>query len=466
MNFSRAIDVVAEPDVLVVGAGSAGTAAALAAARHGASTVLIERCGFAGGYISAVLGMSFDGMVDLRSGLPVVGGIVFEFIEHAGVYERQPPGLARPDPATTRFAANSEIGQINETPDRAVIKIDVERFKLTADRLFRQAGVRVLYHTVAADAIRKGDRVDSVVIANKGGLGLIRPKMVVDASGDADVAAWAGAPYDLGLDVLQPMSLHFRIGNVQPDPDVKQQCFAAAQRAHADGKLPLFGGPWMNRWPSTDRDLMFNATRVPGNPIDPDDLSGAEMQGREDARVMFEYFKAHVPAFSDAYFVTSGPMVGVRESRRIRGDRTLSLADIEESRAYDDVICMGNWWLDRHPKDRAGKHPLLLVRPYDIAHGTLLPQGLANVWVAGRCHSAEPEAQASSRVNVTCMGMGQAAGTAAAMAATGGHESRTLSVPALQAALLADGGIILERARSTLKVGDALADRVAKVSMG
>lgn len=448
MNFSRSLDVVAKPDVLVVGAGCAGTVAAIAAARQGADTMVVERSGFAGGYITNVVGASLDGFVDLRSGLPVVGGVVFDLARQAAVTE----GAAITDWAQTRFRFNGEVGQMREVMDRAYVRFDIERFKLVADRLMSEAGVRILYHTVIADALTEGDRVDTVVLANKAGLTAVKPKTIVDASGDADVAAFAGAPIEVN-ETSQPMSLHFRVGHLQPTLTMREACGRVLAQAHADGRLPLYGGPWMAKFAADD--LYFNAIRIRGNPIDPQDLSQAEIRGREDARLMFDLFKEHIPEFRDAYLVGTGPVVGVRESRRIRGETTLRLADIKTERECPDVVCLGGWWLDRHPSGKSGYHPHHIVRPYDIAYGTLVPQTLSNVWVAGRCHAAESAALASSRVTVTCMGMGQAAGTAAAMAARSGKGAQDLDVAALQGVLLDEGAIILERAQQVRRVGDA-----------
>lgn len=450
VHLTRSLDVVAEPDVLVVGGGCAGTAAALAAARRGARTVMVERSGFAGGYITGVVGASFDGFTDLRSGLPVVGGVVFEFARLAARTD------ARGDLAATPFRFNAELGQMRSVMDRAYIRFDIERFKLVADRLLRDAGVRVLYHTTAADALRKGDRVEAVVLANKAGLTAVRPRAVVDASGDGDIAAFSGAPFDLDAAGLQPMSLHFRVGHLQPTAELRDACARVLAAAHADGRLPLYAGPWMSQFDADD--IYFNATRVPGNPIDPDDLSRAEMQGRQDANLMFELFKEELAEFRDAYLVGTGPVVGIRESRRVRGLSTLTAADIRDSRRQPDAVCLGAWWLDRHPSDASGYHTHTLVRPYDIAYGTLVPEGLDNLWVAGRCHAAEAAALASSRVTVTCMGMGQAAGTAAALAARAGASARQLDVGALQAALVEDGAILLERADRVRRVGDELGE--------
>ncbi len=448
MNFSRTLEVIAEPEVLVVGCGCAGTVAAIAAARRGARTLVVERSGFAGGYITNVVGASLDGFTDLRSGLPAVGGVVLDLARRAGCTE------ARGDLARTRFRFNAELGQMRSVADRVYIRFDIERFKLEADRLMKEAGARVLYHTAVADVVRQGERIDAVVLANKAGLTAVRPKAVIDASGDADAAAFAGAPFDQNRDAPQPMSLHFRVGHLTPSAELRDACGRVLAQAHAEGRLPLYAGPWMAQFDADD--LYFNATRINGDPVDPDDLSRAEVQGREDARLMFELFKERLPAFKDAYFAGSGPCIGVRESRRVRGLKTLTLADIQESRPQEDAVCLGAWWLGRHPVDSSGYHPHIMTRPYDIAYGTLVAQGLGNLWVAGRCHSAEPAALASSRVTVTCMGMGQAAGTAAALAVQHQQDARDLDVPALQAALLADGAIILERAEELRRIGDEL----------
>ena len=198
MQYARTLDVIARPDVLVCGAGCAGTVAALAAARNGASVLLVERFGFAGGYITGVIGASFDGWVDLRSGLPVVGGIVSEFAQAAAGGKADVMSLA--------FSPSNELREMAETPDRNKIRFNIEGFKRQADRLFRESGVQVLYYTSVVDVIRRGDRVEGVVIANKGGLGVVLPKMIVDASGDADVAAWGGGAFEVGAD-MQPAGL-------------------------------------------------------------------------------------------------------------------------------------------------------------------------------------------------------------------------------------------------------------------
>jgi hypothetical protein len=448
MRYQRTLETVATPDVLVCGAGCAGTVAGIAAARRGATTLVVERFGFAGGYLTAVTGAAFDGYVDLRSGRPVVGGIVSELARSVG-------GV-RGDPADHVFGPSNDLREMVETPDRSQIRFDLEGFKLEADRMLKAAGAKVLYHTQVVDVLRDGDAITGVVIANKGGLGVIRPKAIVDATGDADVAAYAGLPFAIDDD-MQPMSLHFRIANVTVDGDTKANCARALERARAAGELGLYGGPWMGRLGPGE--LYVNATRFAGSGVDPEHVTAAEIQGREDARVMFDLFKAHVPGFEHSYFVSSGPSVGARETRRLHGMRTLTGGDVAESRPQDDVVALGSWYLDRHPKTSSGYHVHGVVRPYDIGYGTLVPTDVGNLWVAGRCHSVDQVALASSRVTVTAMALGQAAGTAAAQAIATGSDARELDVPTLQRRLLADGAIILDRAAPVLATGDAMIDR-------
>ncbi len=208
----------------------------------------------------------------------------------------------------------------------------------------------------------------------------------------------------------------------------------------------------------SNSEVYVNACRAPGSGLNPTDLSNAEMQGREDAYTMFRAFKAEVAGFADSYFVSTGPFVGVRETRRIVGDSCLTIDDITGQVARPDVIGLGAWWLDRHPPGGSGYHIHEMVRPYDIAYGTMLPQGIGNVWVAGRCHAADSAALASSRVTVTAMGLGEAAGAAAAMAHARGTDSRGLDIRALQDDLLKSGSIILDRADAIRAIGDGMTD--------
>jgi hypothetical protein len=443
LTFSKSLPVIASPDVLVCGAGLAGIGAAVAAVRHGARTLLIERNGFAGGFFTAVIGSAFDGFVDERSGQPVVGGIVFEMLERMGVIQPgQGPHL--------RYNVNGDLSFVEMHPERVIPRCDPERFKRAADAILLEAGVEVLYHTQVADVIARDGHVEAVVASNKAGLVAIQPKVVIDCTGDGDAAAWAGAAFEKA-EPLQPMSLHFRIAYLQPTFELRRRCAAVLQAAHQRGEIGLYGGPY----PATfsGRDVYFNATRTPGDNTNPADWTRAEIQGRRDAWTMFDLWKEALPEFDEAYFMTSGPVAGARESRRIVGDYVLTGEDVYSGRRQEDVMVIGAWRLDRHPARQPGYHDIPWTPPYDIPYRTLLPVGFDNLLVAGRCHSATSEALASSRVTATAMGMGQAAGTAAALAVAASRTPREVNIATLQDRLIASGAI-LRAPESQIQVGN------------
>jgi hypothetical protein len=385
-------------DVLVCGGGCAGLTAAIASARGGAKTILVERAGFAGGIISAVGLPYFDGLVDKHTRKIVVRGIPFEFLTRLGV-----------------IAADAE-----SVPGFHVLVDNIERFKLLADQMLtEQAGrLHVLYHAMVCGVEPAGDRIDRVTVATKAGLLTIRAAVVIDCTGDGDVACWAGAPVEK-THPLQPMTMHFRIGNVRRNREMAARCRAALVRAHASGDLKLFYGPGLNFNFAPD-EAYVHAIRVAADASDPDQLTQAEMQGRRDVWLMFERWKKEVPGFEEAYLISSGPYIGVRETRRIVGPYVLTEDDLVQERTFEDGVATGCWYLDLHPQEatpggaqtKLGHQP----GPYEIPYRSLLPQKVANLIVAGRCHSATQLAASSTRVTVTAMAMGQAAGTAAAMA--------------------------------------------------
>jgi hypothetical protein len=455
MDFKRSLPVVAETDVLVCGCGSAGVAATIVAARRGARTMAVERWGFAGGFMTAVYGPGLDGFVDIRSGLPVVGGVVFEFVETAAVIGGA--GL-KGDIGSTRFQPSSDLRDFDESPDWTPIHFDIELFKLHADRLMEEAGATVLYHTHVADTVLQGNRIEGVVVVNKGGLGVIKAKTVVDATGDADVAATSGAPFSMNEE-LQPMSLHFRIRNIRGiEASLRERCSEVLKEAQRRGELPLYGGPWMGKL--QDDEMWINSTRIAGSGIDPADVTRAEIQGRRDARTIFRLWKENLEEFRDAIFIESGPVAGVRETRRIQGRATITKSDILAKKEVKDAVVLGAWYVDLHPRGKSGFHMHEVIRPYDIGFGTMVASGVENLVVAGRCHSADSAALASTRVNITAMGMGQAAGCAAAMAAAEATAIPDIDIPRLQSTLLDDGVVILDRAQKVLAVGDALGDDI------
>jgi len=393
--------------------------------------MVVERCGFAGGFFTAIIGSAFDGFVDGATGRPAVGGVVFEMLERMGV-------IGKGQGLNLCYNVNGELGEVEKHPGWLVPKCDPERFKRAADSILQESGISVLYHTQVADVVTQHGRIDAVVVSNKAGLVAIRPKVVIDCTGDGDVAAWAGAPFEL-KDPLQPMSLHFRIMNLRPTFELRRKCSAVLEEAFRAGRIGLYGGPYLASF--APNEVYFNAVRIPANGTVPEDFTRVEIEGRKDAWRMFELWKGELPEFKDSYFMTSGPVAGARETRRILGQYILTEEDILQSRRFEDVVVLGAWRLDRHP-NAAGYHPETYVPPYDIPYRTLLPQKIDNLLVAGRCHSATSGALASSRVTATAMGMGQAAGVAAALAVAGHNSPQEVKVGQLQDKLLQQGAIL------------------------
>lgn len=411
-----------EVEVLVCGGGCAGLGATLAAARRGAKTLLLERAGFAGGIITTVGLPYFDGIADIADKRVVVRGIALELLSKSGV--------CAPD-ATHVKSHNPTVS-------------NVERFKLLGDRLLLAEKERldVLYHTTVCGVEMEGDRIAAVLLANKGGITRVRAQVVIDCTGDADVAHFAGAPTEKAPE-LQPMSLHFRIGHVKARPGLSEDCRKALERAHARGDLPMFYGPGVGFMFASD-EVYIHGIRVPGDASDPAAFTRAEMQGRADAWTMFESWKKEVPGFEDSYFMTSGPYLGVRETRRIVGQHVLTEQEIMATTSFDDAIATGCWYLDLHPNKvtlgSANAVPKQQPKPYDIPYRSLLPKGVANLVVAGRCHSATQLAASSTRVTVTAMAMGEAAGTAAALALKAGKSPQEIGGRAVRMALREKGG--------------------------
>lgn len=399
-----------QTDILVCGSGCAGLGAAVTAARQGAKVLLIERAGFAGGIITAASLPFFDGIAEIENKRIVTPGLPRELMSRLG--------QCAPD-ATTMPHHNPQINSI-------------ERFKWVADRMIEEqaSNLSVLFHAMACDVVMRGSRIAQVRVACKDGLIDVEPRVVIDCTGDGDVAAWSGAPIEKSTP-LQPLSLHFRIGNVARGVnimDLRPRLAAQCEALRDAGEIDLFYGPFCS-YSFADSELTFRVVRVAGDASDAADLTRCEMQGRRDAWVMFERWKQTIPEFADAYFVTSGPDIGVRETRRIVGQYVLTEDDICEAAAFDDAIATGCWFLDVHP-NRATPNmhspeetdalkptlkPGYQPRPYDIPYRTLLPQQVDNLLVAGRCHSATALAASSTRVTCTAMMLGEAAGFAAAM---------------------------------------------------
>ncbi len=407
-----------QTDVLVCGGGCAGIAAALASARQGVKTLLVERAGFSGGIITAVGLPYFDGLIDRPTGRFVVKGIALELLVAMGAAKEGAKHIddCRPDLITKYWGS--------------VMIPNTDEFKLLADALIKKErdNLGVLYHSVACDVENREGRVAAVIIANKDGLVRVEARQFIDCTGDADIAHWAGCPTEK-MQPLMPMTMHFRIGNVVPVKETREAAKQVLIDAHKAGALPEFYGPGIIFAFAKD-EAYIHATRVNYDATDAAERTQAEMQGRADAWTIFREWKAKVPGFENSYFISSGPYIGIRESRRIVGRQVLTLDDLEKTTRYDDAIATGCWFLDVHPQKTTTDKPFtgsgFQPKPYDISFKTLVPKTVGNLLVAGRCHSASKDAAASSRVTVTAIAMGEAAGCAAALAVK--HRTETASL--------------------------------------
>jgi hypothetical protein len=313
--------------------------------------------------------------------------------------------------------------------------------------------VRLHCHTLAAAVSRDGARIPAVIVESKSGRAALAARVVVDATGDADVAALAGVPFDVGRPgdgALQPMSLMFRLGGVDTAalgditrPYIPPAVRKKAKALVASGELPVFGGPW-TFWGSTIRagEVMVNMVRLWGDATDTATLTRNEITARDHVRKFVAFLRANFPEFHGCYLIDTAPQIGIRESRRIRGEYALGEQNIREGRRFDDAIALGGHVIDIHSP--AGTHGQVRRRvgPYQIPYRCLLPLGTENLLVAGRPISTTHEAHGSARVMGTAMATGQAAGVAAAMAARGKGRVRDVDAAELRRRITALGGLV------------------------
>ena len=424
--------IVGEYDVVVCGGGPAGFIAAIAAARNGARTALVERYGFLGGM--ATMGYVNPVSVFTYNNSQVVGGIPWEFVQKlenmGGGFIEKPLGN---------------------------VAFEQEHYKLLAQRMTLESGVDLYMHSYLSGCVMDGSRIAQIVIENKNGTEALSSKVFIDCTGDGDLAALAAVEMqpDEGAP-LQPLSSYFILGGVDLNTPMMQEAIRHNKQGENCHCLPVrekllerkeelgipeFGGPWFCRT-GQDGVVTVNMTRTAGNAIDNRDFVRAECVLREDAFRMAALLKDNFDEFKDSYLIAVSVQGGIRETRRIKGIHTITADEYVTAYHYHDSIARGAHPIDIHVASGPAQNITFLKTPAYVPYRALIAPTHSNLIVAGRCLSADKKAFASLRVQASCMDMGQAAGTAAAMAAISGLPVQEVNTELLVAKLREQGSII------------------------
>ena len=422
--FQRELSCLYQADIIVVGAGPSGCAAAITAARMGCRTLLVERYGFPGG-------------ATVNQLVPVVlsqNGVDFQGIWHEFMLEMKTNGLV------------NEMVKGEQCDHWLCATYSPESAKHAWDKLLVDAGVVILYHALVTDVITCGNKIKSLILNTRGGNFFVDGKLLVDCTGDGQVCFLAGKEFELGNEqgpVSQAATKMFRLVNsIKPEyvmtPEkkhsLKNSFHEALRNKEFDSPVITTGFimDYINNRAGKqlpDNTLLINATRMINvNSLDPWQLSQAEIDGRKYAKECADFFIKYVPGSENALLLETSMELGIRASRRIIGLATLTIDDVLSLRKFPDGIAKGSWEVDVHPpKDYTYKRSADIIDYetyheriatgdyYEIPLGCLIPKDSENLLVAGRCISADSESQGSLRIQQTCMATGEASGCLAAL---------------------------------------------------
>ncbi len=444
-------------DVVVCGGGVSGSVAATAAARLGASVLLVEKHAFLGGSLTA---MGVGPMMTFHNGAgeQVVRGIPQEVVDRL-------------------MAIGASPGHIEDTTTYCshVTPFDSEAMKQVLEEMVVEAGGTLLYHTQLADVETADDRVTGLLLCNKAGLTRARAKLFIDSTGDADLCSRAGVPFQLGRpgdNASQPMTMNLKVANVDSEKirryvldnpedfafengrEIGLRRLQRARRLSLAGFYRAWRAARESGEVSVPREyVLFFETATPGvfiintsrvlgkNATDPFDLTMAEVEGRRQNNEIFAFLKKHCPGFENAIRCDSASQVGVRESRHVRGLHTLTAEELREQVSFPDTICRGAYPIDIHSPDGASVNTTH-VRPdgaYAVPYRSLVVGTPRNLLVVGRCLSATNEAFGAVRVTPIAMAIGHAGGAAAGLCARGGCDPVDLDYGLLRETLLEQG---------------------------
>ncbi len=412
-------------DLVVIGGGFAGAAAAAAGARQGLSTLLVESAGCLGGAAS--------------------NNLVYPFMSWWTKIEKERV------PLTRGIFEEIRSRYLSLVPDGDYQFFNTEYMKVVLDRLVTESGVNVLFDTTLTGADIDGEKIDCVTLSVKGQTLKVAAKCFIDATGDAELSFLVGCPCRLGREpkdsLCQPMTLCFRVVNVDIAGFVEQkpQMQALYKECQADGKILNPRENILAFLGLGEGVVHFNSTRVVRlNPIDPFELSKAEMLAREQMLELFTFLKDNFACFKDSALLTSAQKIGIRESRMIDGEYVLTEEDLKACTKFPDGIAAGNYDIDIHNPEGTGTSHYYFPDGayYTIPYRCLVPRGVNNLLTAGRCISATHEAQASIRIMPICCSLGEAAGVGAAIAVKDTVSAKNADTKKIRAVLKANDAVI------------------------
>jgi hypothetical protein len=435
---ARRVPLYGEYEVVVLGGGPAGIAAAVAAAHAGRRTLLIERYGFLGGMGTAAGVTNFCGLHANVHGKMhrVVRGVASELLDRID----QLGGLNAPHLILGKILAQA---------------YDTAAYKIAADDLLAAHKVELLFHALGAGIVMHDEkRIDALLVETKAGRQAVRALTFIDCSGDGDLAAWAGARYEIGDNngsMLYP-SMMFRLNGIDPERagEAWRTIPALMEQAEAAGTHHFPRKAAIVRPQRSAIEWRVNFTqlaRADGaaiNGLEPDDLTRGEIDGRRQAVKAFNFLRT-VPGFEKSYIVDLPPQLGIRETRRIIGGYMLSGEDVLGCASFEDSIGVNGWPIESHVAgDVVFKFPPIPEsRGFnELPYRMLIPESLDNLLVAGRCASMTHDGQSAARVSGACFAMGEAAGTAAALALGGNTIPRDIAVNKLQLELIKRGAFL------------------------
>ena len=435
MNFTSSISKSLETDILVIGCGSAGVMAALAASKGKHQVTIVERYGFPGGTSTQMLDTFYGFFTPSETPRKIVGGlpdvVVNELLKTGNIFLR---------PNT--YGAGTGV---NYNP---------EKLKQVWDQLLVKSGAQIYYHTTLVDVQEINER-STCVFFNKGiGFFTITAQRVIDASGDADYCHWAGLSYEKagGSEPGQSMTTTFRMSNVDLElfaaSGGKKMLKEKMKRAYESGTHPLPRKEGSAHEMCQRSCISTVAVKVVDfDALDPKGITNAEMEGRRQAFIFEDFFRAEIPGYENASIIALSSQIGVRETRRVYGEYRLTKEDCMAAKQFEDQVFLCGAPIEDHRKSDDGVSETFWQYvpngdSYGVPYQTLVPVDSENCWVVGRCFSATHDAHASCRSMAQTMSMGQAAGFAAIQSIDNDLDPKNINISSLQDRLIEVGAVL------------------------